>query len=192
MILDAKRRYEVWLVALIRSYLGERYGVTLGARYSDVIKWLPQTRPYPTQGGTSDSDFRWSIYAITHIVYTLNDYHCYRLNRRWLPYEFEALRNSLKSVMKMEDPEILGEVLDSLKAFGVSNCDPLMQRAIRYLLDCQNPDGSWGEIDYENVYLWHHTTIAALNGLDEYSWGGTKPSFARVAPFLAHLTGRTS
>src|SRR5687767_649770 len=40
-------RYEVWLLGLIRGYMGERYGVKLGAAYADVIKWLPVMRPYP-------------------------------------------------------------------------------------------------------------------------------------------------
>lgn len=185
--LAARSRYEVWLLAMIRTYLGERYGVTLGARHADVFKWLPQMRPYPTLKDASAEDFRWSIYAITHIVYTLNDYHAYRLDRRWLRYEFETLRNSLEAMIKMDDPEAVGEIMDSLKAFSVKNSDPLMQSGIRYLLSCQNADGSWGETDGENVYEWHHTTIAALNGLDEYLWRGAKLGLPRIAPLLAHF-----
>jgi hypothetical protein len=185
--LDMRSRYEVWLLALIRSYLGERYGVTLGARYSDVLKWLPQLRPYPTFFGASESDFGWSIYAITHIVYTLNDYNLYRLDRRWLPDEFEALVNSLETFIGMEDPETVGEILDCLKTFKVNISNPLMERGVRYLLSCQNPDGSWGELDIDDVYVCHHTTITALNGLGEYLWRGTKLPLPRVAQFLATL-----
>jgi hypothetical protein len=166
--LDMRSRYEVWLLGLIRSYLGERYGVTLGARYSDVIKWLPQLRPYPTSSDASEQDFGWSIYAITHIVYTLNDYNLYRLDRRWLPNEFQALVNGLEPFIGMEDPETVGEILDCLKTFKVSISDPLMQHGVRYLLSCHNPDGSWGELDVDNAYVCHHTTITALNGLNEY------------------------
>jgi hypothetical protein len=184
--LAARSRYEVWLLAIIRSYLGERYGVTLGARHSDVLRWLPQMRPYPTLKDASAEDFRWSIYAITHIVYTLNDYHAYRLDRRWLRIEFETLRNCLATMIRMDDPETVGEIMDSLKAFGVNDSDRLMQRGIRYLLTCQNADGSWGETG-DGVYAWHHTTIAALNGLDEYLWRGAKLCFPRIAPLLAHF-----
>ena len=182
--LAARSRYEAWLLAMIRSYLGERYGVKLGARYSDVLKWVPEMRPYPAPG--DDADFRWSICAITHIVYTLNDYNSYRLDRRWLPDEFEALRNSLDPMIEMDDPETVGEILDSLKAFRMDNSDPLIQAGVRYLLSRQNADGSWGELD-EYAYDWHHVTLAAVNGLDEYLWRGANLCFPKVAPFLAHF-----
>jgi hypothetical protein len=167
--LEAKSRYEVWLVAMIRSYLGERYGVKLGAHYSDVIKWLPHMRPYP--GPDDETDFRWSIYAITHIVYTLNDYNTYSLDRSLLPEEFDALSKNLDLFIEMEDPETVGEILDSLKSFRVKSSSALLRRGIRYLLSCQNADGSWGDPDdYDEAYDWHHVTIAALGGLDEYVW----------------------
>lgn len=186
--LDARSRYEVWLLALIRSYLGERYGVTLGAKYSDVLKWLPHMRPYPSVGDDSDSDFGWSIYAITHIVYTLNDYNSYQLDPRWLPDEYHTLIDSLDTFIGMDDPETVGEILDCLKALKVNNSNPLIQRGVRYLLDRQNTDGSWGEIDVdEDVYVRHHTTITALNGLDNCFWRGTKLRFPEVAPFLRTL-----
>lgn len=169
--LEARSRYEVWLTAMIRSYLGERYGVKLGAHYSDVLKWMPHMRPYPAPD--NETDFRWSIYAITHIVYTLNDYNTYWLDRRWLPVEFDALSKNLDTFIEMDDPETVGEILDSLKSFRVKSSSALLRRGIRFLLSCQNADGSWGDRDdYEEAYDWHHVTIAALGGLDEYAWQG--------------------
>lgn len=182
--LEMKSCYEIWLDAMIRSYLGERYGVTLGARYADVLKWLPQMRPYPELSSVSESDFIWSIYAVTHITYTLNDYNSYQLDRRWLLCEFEALQNSLEAVIRMDDPETVGEILDCLKSFKVDSGDQLMRAGVAYLLSRQNSDGSWGEKDGD-VYAWHHTTIAAINGLDEYMWRGTRRNFPEVATFLA-------
>ena len=182
--LSMMSRYEVWVVALIRSYLGERYGVTLGARYSDVLKWLPHMRPYPECEESSNSDFVWSIYAITHIAYTLNDYNSYRLDPRWLPCEFMTLKNSLDDFIRMADPETVGEILDCLKSFGVSSESTLVQKGIAYLLSCQNLDGSWGEPDVEDIYERCHVTIAAINGLDEYAWRGMRVSFPEIEPRL--------
>jgi hypothetical protein len=113
-------RYEVWLLALIRSYMGERYGVTLGAGYADVIKWLPMMRPYCGPEGGYHHHFGWAIYAITHIVYTLNHYGRYNLLPEWLPDEFTFLKKHLKEAIRMEDPETVGEFLDSLKSFGLT------------------------------------------------------------------------
>ena len=41
-------------------------------------------RPYPTDED-GEEVLRDAIYAVTHVVYTLNDYGTYRLARRWLP-----------------------------------------------------------------------------------------------------------
>ena len=60
-----------------------------------------------------------AIYAVTHIVYTLNDYNTYRLSPRWLPQEFAYLKANVAPACAQHDPELLGELLDSLKAFGL-------------------------------------------------------------------------
>ncbi|HKV94627.1 MAG TPA: hypothetical protein VJW20_18930 [Candidatus Angelobacter sp.] len=44
--LDDPQRYDVWSGALIKSYVGDAYGITLGAHYRDVVKWLPRLRSY--------------------------------------------------------------------------------------------------------------------------------------------------
>ena len=176
--LDTRSRYEVWLVALIRSYLGERYGVKLGAKYSDVLKWLPHMRPYPTVDDASAADFGWSIYAITHIVYTLNDYNSYQLNRRWLPDEYQALSSSLDAFISMDDPETVGEILDCRTSFKVNNSNPLIQRGARYLLDRQNPDGSWGEIDGDAQTFMFETTPQLRRSMDSITTSDAEQGLA--------------
>jgi hypothetical protein len=161
--------YEVWLVAIIRSYLGERYGVKLGASYADVIKWLPSMRPYPPLSRGYD-DFIWALYAVTHIVYTLNGYSTYKLSPRWLPEEFEFLKASLDDLIKLDDSDAVGETLDSLKSFGLSDRHPLIRRGVDFLLSTQNPDGSWGDVDAEDIYDRYHPTLTAVNGLRDYAW----------------------
>lgn len=162
-------RYEVWLLALIRSYLGERYKVKLGARYADVLKWLPIMRPYPKHADGYE-DFIWAVYAVTHVVYTLNGYSTYKLSPRWLPEEFEFLKASLDDVIKLDDSDAVGEVLDSLKSFGLSDRNTLIRRGVEFLLDAQNADGSWGELDAEDIYDRYHPTLTAVNGLRDYAW----------------------
>jgi hypothetical protein len=177
-------QYEVWLDALIRSYLGERYRVKLGAKYADVLKWLPLMRPYPKPEVGDNSDFIWSIYAVTHVVYTLNDYGTYLLSPHWLPTEFEFLRCSLSHFIDMDDPETVGEILDSLKAFGMSPNHSLIRSGMQYLLSRQNTDGSWGDLDSNDIYDRYHPTLTAVNGLREYSWTITRLSFPALEPAL--------
>ena len=112
--------------ALANTYISERCGMLFGARYLDVLKWLPAMRPYPV-GADEDVEFlRDAIYAVTHVVYTLNDYGTYRLSPGWLPREFEFLKANVASACERKDPEVLGELLDSLKAFGLRASHPLI------------------------------------------------------------------
>jgi hypothetical protein len=177
-------RYEVWLVALIRSYVGERYGVKLGARYLDVLKWLPSLRPYCGPENGHYPDFVWAVYAVTHVVYTLNDYGVYNLSRNWLPYEFAFLKKHINEAITMEDPETMGEFLDSLKSFSLPDSHPLIRQGEEFILSRQNADGSWGEMDVDDIYDRYHPTIAALDGLRKYSWRGLGLSFPSVMPLL--------
>lgn len=176
-------RYEVWLLALIRSYLGERYGVKLGARYADVLRWLPSMRPYPKRAGGYE-DFIWAVYAVTHVVYTLNGYSTYRLSPRWLPHEYEFLKTSLDEVIELNDADAVGEVLDSLKSFGLSERHALVRRGVGFLLSAQNADGSWGDVEAEDAYERYHPTLTAVNGLRDYSWKEQRLVFPRLLPEL--------
>jgi len=176
-------RYEVWLLALIRGYMGERYRVILGVRYAEVIKWLPTMRPYPPLESGYE-DFIWAIYAVTHVVYTLNGYSTYKLSPRWLPEEYEFLKVSLDDIIGLEDTDATGEVLDSLKSFGLSDRHPLIRKGVDYLLATQNPDGSWGDVEAEDIYDRYHPTLTAVNGLRDYAWTKKALIFPKLGPEL--------
>jgi hypothetical protein len=176
--------YAVWLDALIRTYIGERYGSKLGASFADVIKWLPAMRPYPGYEDGENPDFDWAIYAVTHVVYTLNDYSVYRLSKSWLPHEYAFLKRNLKQAITMEDPETTGEFLDSLQSFGLSENHTLIRTGMDYLLATQNPDGSWGDTETDDIYQRYHPTWTAIDGLREYAWQGLGLSFPQLEPLL--------
>lgn len=177
--------YWIWLFALTRTYTGERHGVRLGASFAEVLKWLPDMRPYPSPERNRDgSDFYWAIYAVTHVVYTLNDYSSYKLQPAWLPDEYAFLKRNLTQAIEMDDPEMLGEFLDTLKSFGLAETHPLIRKGMDYLLTSQNEDGSWGNPDAEDIYERYHPTWTAVDGLREYAWRGERLSLQRVRPLL--------
>lgn len=184
---ECKRRlsmlspYGVWLDALTRSYHGERYGIRLGASFADVIKWLPAMRPYPSFDRADDPDFYWAIYAVTHVIYTLNEYSVYRLSPRSLPAEYAFLKLNLRNVIAMQDAESMGEFLDTLKSFGVARDQDLIREGEDFLLATQNSDGSWGDTSAADVYLRYHPTWTAVDGLREYSWSGGLRRNARTS-----------
>jgi len=182
--LKIQSRYRVWMEALANTYISERCGLLLGARYFDVLKWLSAMRPYPIIGGEEVESLRDAIYAATHVVYTLNDYGSYRLRSDWLPQEFAFLQENVAGACERNDPEILGELLDSLKAFGLPANDPLVRHGTSYLLAEQNEDGSWGNPVEENIRTRCHTTWTAIDGLRSYAWRGERLSRPDVKSLL--------
>jgi hypothetical protein len=178
--LEIQSRYRVWMRALASTYVSERCGTLFGARYLDVLKWLPAMRPYPVGADENVEFLRDAIYAVTHIVYTLNDYGTYRLRPGWLPREFAFLKANVAAACERKDPELLGELLDSLKAFGLRASHPLIMRGTKYLLEEQNEDGSWGDPDEENIRTRCHTTWTAIDGLRAYAWRGERLSRPEV------------
>src|SRR5262249_5716375 len=148
-------RYALWCDALITTYFGDRYGVTLGAPYSQVVWWLSAMRPYRGSDGGINAEFYDTIYALTHVVYTLDDYSQHRVS---LPYELTFLKSNVREAMALHDSEMLGEFLDSLKALGLKDRDRLIRTGIEYLLATQNPDGSWGDPHAKDMYERYHPT----------------------------------
>jgi hypothetical protein len=182
--LENQSRYRVWMEALANTYVSGRCGLLFGARYLDVLKWLPTMRPYPAGAPEDVESPRDAIYAVTHIVYTLNDYGTYRLRPGWLPREFAFLQANVGSACERNDPEVLGELLDSLKAFGLAASHPLIVRGTEYLLAEQNEDGSWGDPDEENIRTRCHTTWTAIDGLRTHAWRGERLNRPAVTSML--------
>lgn len=182
--LTIRNRYDLWDDALITTFTGECYGVKLGAHYADVVKWLPAMRPYPRRAKGKVQDFYDTLYAITHLIYTLNSYSMYRLSPAWLPDEFEYLKVNLKQAVKLHDPETMGEFLDTLLSFGMTEADSPIRTGRKFLMKTQNADGSWGNPRDRDIYNRYHSTWTAIDGLREYQWDGERLSFPELATLL--------
>lgn len=165
---DDPNRYDTWTGALITTYFGDAYGVRLGARYRDVVKWLPRFRPF--DGHDEDMEFD-AFYAVTHVVYTLNRYHEHRIAPSLLPEELRFIRLKLDKAIADEDPEMVGEALDCLKAAGFEN-DPLVSKGMEYLVSSQLADGAWAE-EEDDVYTAYHSAWTGIDGLRDYHFHGT-------------------
>ena len=163
-------RYDVLTDAVVFSYTGERFGVLLGGRLADVLKWVPGMRPYPKFRSANDDQFFHAAYAVTHIVYALNDYTLSRLRPEWLPQEFQFLLDHLPPTIANDDAETVGEFLDTLISFGLTAEHPLIRAGVGYLLSAQHPDGSWGNLKATDVYNRFHPTWTAVNGLMDYAF----------------------
>jgi hypothetical protein len=180
-----RTRQDVWYDALVTAYVGERYGVRLGAGYGEVLGWLPALRPHR---GAEAPEFYDAVYAVTHVVYTLNDYGQRRVPASLLPEEFAYLRSNLRVAVARGDADMLGEFMDSLRAFGLTDGDAEIVEGMGYLLAHQNPDGSWGDPNEKDIYLRYHPTWNAVAALSNYAWRADAPD-ARRLRLLRRLRG---
>lgn len=185
--LKMRTTYDVWYDALVSTYTAEHYGLNLGPRYADVLRWLPSLRPYRGYENGTNPNFHDTVYAITHIVYTLNNYSQSRLSRTLLPQEYEFLRGALREAVRQREDDMLGETMDTLRAFGVTRDDPDMRSAMEYYLTNQNPDGSWGKMDERDIYDRYHPTWNAVAGLSEYPWHTGALSFPGLRQLIQQL-----
>jgi hypothetical protein len=185
--LTMRSKYDVWEDALITTYTGDRYGIQLGTTYRDAIQWMGSMRPYLDRGQTSEGMFYDIVYALTHVVYTLNDYGRYLLPRDLLPQEYSYLRRNLPEAIALRDPETMGEFLDSLKSFGLTTSDEVIQTGMNYLLSTQRPDGTWSAPGEKDVYTLYHSAWTGIDGLKDCRWQGQGLNFPELRPLLEKM-----
>src|SRR5262249_40139609 len=101
---------------------------------------------------------------------TLNWYHERRVAQSLLPQEFEFIRRKLAEAIESNDPEMVGEGLDCLKAVGLEK-DPQVAKGIEYLVSTQRPEGTWGDDD-DDVYTAYHAAWTGIDGLRDYGFHG--------------------
>jgi hypothetical protein len=170
-------RYEVMIDAIVTAYSGERAGIPLGGSLADVIGKVAALRPYRGPCGGSHRGYLELVYAVTHVVYALNDYGLHRLRPAWLPHEFAFLKKHLRQSIADNDPETTGEFLDTLKAFGLTEADPVIRAGMDFVLSRQRPDGSWGEPEEGDCYTPYHATWTAIGGLMDYAFRGERTRY---------------
>lgn len=185
--LKMRSKYSIWEDALITAYTGERYGIRLGAPYREVMQWLPSMRPYPDRRQTSHAVFLDTVYSITHVIYTLNDYGQYLLPAAPLSDEYSYLKRNLPEAIALHDPETMGEFLDSLKSFGLTTSDEAIRTGMTYLLSTQRADGTWSPAAEKDVYTLYHSAWTGIDGLKECRWRGEGLSFPEMRPLLERM-----
>ena len=171
-------RWSLWYYALTSAWFCECHDVPLGIRFVDVMQQLSRLPRYPPPGSP---DYYDSIYAVTHLVYTLNGYGRSRLPQGLLSAETDFLTLAMRWALEQQEADTIGEIVDSLLALGVDEHDALIVAGRRFLLDTQRDDGGWGD---EDDYGSFHTVWTAIDGLRDYNWRASKAPKATVRVVL--------
>ncbi len=112
---------------------------------------------------------------VTHVVYVLSDYGRLSLAGCSMGFEREYMLRGLPRLVREGEVEMASEFVDSLRILGVGDEEPVVGQAIEWLLDIQNPDGSFGDPEAQDFYVRYHSTWTALNALRRFEFDGTGP-----------------
>jgi hypothetical protein len=128
-------------------------------------------------------------YALTHEIFVPyrygDDLDADFFNAEQKQYLRHALDRLTVHYIMRNDPDIVSELLSCMRYLRFTDL-PVYREGLSYLLDRQNPDGSWGRYedlrprlgDYVEQELYLHTTSVAIAALTAAEIGGQYTSFA--------------
>ena len=180
-------KFDVWLEALVWGFHGCRMRIGLGACFFSILKQVCGAfgALYPKRKELCEKDRHYLTYALTHVIYALNNFDERSLPPSLFPPEVPAfMREQLKHAIKANDPDLAGELLDCLKCLGEGGSDSAVA-AEKFLVRCQSAaDGGWvckGEAD---LYSRYHASLVAVAALLDHSYAAHGSCFPRAKDVL--------
>jgi squalene-hopene/tetraprenyl-beta-curcumene cyclase len=86
------------------------------------------------------------------------------------------------AMLDVPTADITGRILEMLAAYGHNKTEPRIAQAIQFILDQQEPDGSWyGRWGVNYVY----GTFLVLRGLEAIGYDRTSPAVQKAADYVA-------
>lgn len=167
---NKREHYKFCTENLILAYIGYQSKTCIGHSLSETFADALNQRPYKSREEIGHDAFTAQGFVVTHIVYIASDYNRKQLDPELIAPEKNYMLNTLDQLIDNGEVELLGEYLDALRTCGVEKSDPKWQRAAEWLLEQQNTDGSWGDLQEENTYKRYHVTLAAVQGLRDYKY----------------------
>lgn len=134
----------------------------------------PYTDPKTGQTRTSKQN----SYDLTHEVFVAYNYGLQRKQDRFSPedlqYTKEVLPVLVVRYIRENNPDLLAEMLSCMTYLGWHD-HPAYRLGIDYLLDVQNPNGTWGSYErwrsvygkYLDPHVYLHTTMVSMRALME-------------------------
>jgi hypothetical protein len=175
--------------SLIHTFYANRVGVSFGAGYEQVFKWLPTLRPYKGPDQLVWQHYIDQCYLVTHIVFTLNNWGELQLDPELLPHEYYFVREHMAVQIKHRDVHLVGEFVECLRAFGAADTDPLVQKGMTFLMSSQHEDGSWDKGEETDEYTTYHATMVGVQSLLNHRYRGFGPGMEKITPILRKWYG---
>jgi hypothetical protein len=168
---------------ILRQHMEMRGGVI--ARRLPADKYDP---PRTTEDGrviksTHDS------YDLTHEVFVAFNYGLQHTQNRFGPDELAYTREVLPVLVRRyvseNNPDLCAEMISCMTYLGYHD-DPAYREGLDYLLDSQNPNGTWGDYEryrryygkYLDQHVYLHTSMVACRALMEAyegNWASVDP-----------------
>ena len=164
--------YESTCFAIVWAGLFRDMGLELGGfdskcSVSDVLELMPRLRPYGGIDAIGEQAFKAQGYFITHLIFVMSSWGAFRLEPEVFAEELAFLSSQLNTVIRLGDPELVGEFVQCLRLLGLSDEDFAVQRGVRYLLGREKSLKSKGEWvkPTRKFFQKYHAMYCALIGI---------------------------
>ena len=169
---------------LIHSFFAYKAGVVLGTPFINVLKHLPEFRPYTGHDMLEWEDYFDQCYMITHVIFVLSNWGELSLDQNMFPHEYFFIIRNLPVHMYTGDIHLVSEFLECLRIFGTPDSSELIQKGITLLLENQNVNGSWDSNKGTDAYTQYHATMCACQAMLAHRYCGYGPGIVEASELL--------
>lgn len=121
----------------------------------------------------------------THMAYLFSEYGRLLRTESDIPDAFAYVERALPKCLAIRHIDTVGEIIDIWRNVGRDETNSeAFRTGTLFLLDAQNPDGSWGRVDPRAPYAATHPTWCAIMALGERRFKSDTPYERRLRDVL--------
>ena len=109
----------VWLYICKDISLALPNGHCVDTQLRKLFRIMPIIRSYKTLEELGENMFKSQSYFITHLIYVFSDWGEHSVNRQLFAEEFIFIAENMKTVIALDDAELVGEFLHCLRVMQV-------------------------------------------------------------------------